>query len=340
VIRLVHRSGVALLASLLLGALLAPAASLATTPGWTMSVEATPHDSPCTAGIDFCATVNPSAYMKFVVTVTNKPTSKSTISKVFLTSTYSATPFSVSPSTGCNASGELLCSLGALKPGASATRTIIYQMPSDAGVLDFDFEANTAGVSGSDGGTSHGDTLKRFGHIILDGGADYIGGYILTGGDLTTGDVGGQSTTVTPPSAAIGVTIREVTGSTNPCATANTVGQLVLLNVSDGANFSPAFKTALTIATSGLPDELTLGQVKLCHLYDSGPQSGQAVLLPKCASDAPPATNGTACFWPKWGGTAIVEHESHEAAGGDADDWTSLIIDVWDFTNGSIRGGF
>jgi hypothetical protein len=339
VIRMVHRSGVALLASLLLGMLLAPAASLATTPGWTMSIAATPHDSPCTTGIDFCATVNPSAYVKFVVTVANKQTSKSTISKVYLTDTYPATPFSVTPSTGCNASGELLCSLGALKPGASATREIIYQMPADAGVLDFHFEANTAGVSGSDGGTSHGDTLQKFGHIVLDGSTDYNGGYILTGGDLSTGADGGQSTTLTPPSANIGVTIRESTGNANPCSTGSVMGQLVDLNVADGTVYTTPFKTVLTVATSGLPSELVLSQVKLCHLYNSGPKNGTAELLPLCASDSAP-TNDQECFFAKWGGPAIVEHEAHEAAGGDADDWTSLIIDIWDFQNGSIRGGF
>ena len=332
-IRMVHRSGVALLAALLLGALLVPAASLATTPGWAMSVAATPDDPTCVTGIDFCATVNPSAYVRFVVTVTNG--GKSTISKAFLTDTIGTAPYSVSPSTGCNASGELLCSLGALKPGKSATRTIIYQMPAGAGALDFQFEVNTAGVSGSDGGTSHGDTLKKFGEFVLDGSADYVGGYILTGDDLATGGVGGQSTTLTPPNAGIGVTIREVAGDTNPCSSGTPIGQLVLLNVSDGAVYSTPFKTVLSIATSGLPDELTLGQVKLCHKYDNG----TATFLPQCTSDAAP-TNGHACFWPKWGGPAIVEHEAHEAAGGDADDWTSLIIDMWDFQNGSIRGGF
>lgn len=339
-IRSINRiGGTALLAALLLGALVVPATSLANTPGWAMTVSSTPDDPTCGAGITFCATVNPSAYMKFVVTVTNKPTSKSTISKLFLTSTYTATPYSVTPTTGCNATGELLCSLGALKPGQSATRTIIYQMPSGGSALDFNFEANTAGVSGSDGGTSHGDTLRKSGHIVLDGSADYVGGYLLTGDDLTTGGVGGQSTTLTPPVSGIGVTIREVSGSANPCNTGTPIGQLVQLNVADGTVFTTPFKTVLTIAASGLPDELTLSQVKLCHYYDSGSKNGQAVELPLCAADAAPSNN-VPCFWAKWGGPSVTEHESHEVAGGDADDWTSLVIDVWDVQNGSMRGGF
>jgi len=208
-------------------------------------------------------------------------------------------------------------------------------MPASGSALDFRFEVNTAGVSGSDGGTSHGDTLKKFGHFTLDASPDYVGGYILNSNDLFTGAVGGQSTKVTPPGAGIGVTIREVTGTTNPCGSGTPVGQLVILNVADGTVYNTPFKTVLTIATSGLPDELTLGQVKLCHKYDDG----TSAFLPACATDAAP-TNGHPCFFAKWGGPAVVEHESHEVAGGDADDWTSLIIDMWDFQNGSIRGGF
>jgi hypothetical protein len=330
---LVHRSGVALLASLLLGAVLFPAATLAKVPAWSMQVVATPSDAACGTGIGFCATVSPSAAVRFVVTIKNS--GKSNIAQLYLSSTISTAPLSVTPSTGCNASGTLLCSLGALGAGASVTRTVIYRMPSGAGSLDFQFLANTTGVSGSDGGTSHGDTLKSPGHLVLDGSADYNGGFLLDGSDLGTGGVGGQSTTVTPPVSGIGVTIREVSGTTNPCSSGTPVGQLVLLNVSDGATFATPFKTVLSIAASGLPDELTLGQVKLCHKYDNG----TATFLPPCTADVAP-TNGHACFFAKWGGPAIVEHESHEAAGGDADDWTNLIIDMWDFQNGSIRGGF
>jgi hypothetical protein len=328
VIRMVHRSGAALLAALLLSALFLPASSLAKVPGWSMQVVATPSDSACGTGIGFCATVSPSAAVRFVVTIKNS--GKSNIAQLYLTSTNTTAPLSVTPSTGCNATGQLLCSLGALKAGASVTRTIIYRMPAGAGSLDFRFEANTTGVSGSDGGTSHGDTLKTSGHLVLDGSADYNGGFILDNSDLGTGGAGGQSTTLTPPDAGIGVTIREVSGTDNPCASGTPVGQLVLLNVSNGTVYSTPFKTVLTIATSGLPNGLALGQVKLCHKYDNG----TATFLPTCASDAAPPTNGPACFWPKWGGPSSGDADN------DADDWTNLVIDMWDFQNGSIRGGF
>jgi hypothetical protein len=324
--------GIISLAVLVTSALLVPAASLASTPGWAMQVDATPHTTSCASGIDFCATVNPAAYVKFKVTITNA--GKSNIAKLFLTDTITGTPVSIAPSTGCSSSGELLCSLGALGSGKSVTRTIIYKLPSSGSSFDFRFEVNTSGVSGSDGGTSHGDTLKKSGHFVLDGSADFVGGYILDGGDLTTGGGGGQNTKLTPPESGIGVTIREVSGTTNPCSSGTPIGQLVLLNVSDGTVYSTPFKTVLTIATTGLPDELELSQVKFCHQYDSG----VAKFLVKCHSDASPGVGGAPCFWPKWVGPFHGDHEPHRVT--DADDWTSLVLDVWDFQNGSIRGGF
>lgn len=331
-IRFVHRSGAALFAALLLSALLIPAATFAKVPGWTMQVVATPADSPCASGIGFCATVSPSAAVRFKVTITNN--GKSNISKLYLTDTMVGAPLSVVPSTGCNPSGELFCSLGALGSGMSVSRTIIYRMPSGAGSLDFRFEANTSGATSSDGGTSHGDTLKSSGHLVLDGSADYNGGFLLDSSDLGTGGAGGQSTTLTPPVSGIGVTIREVSGTDNPCGSGTPVGQLVLLNVSDGTIYSTPFKTVLTIDTSGLPDELELSQVKLCHKYDNG----SAVFLPQCSGGDVAPSNNVACFFPKFAGTHHPDHEPHGIA--DADDWSQLVLDMWDFQNGSIRGGF
>ncbi|HYK94748.1 MAG TPA: hypothetical protein VE011_02625 [Candidatus Dormibacteraeota bacterium] len=330
-IRFVHRSGAALLAALLLGAVIVPASTLAKVPGWAMQVVATPADSPCASGIGFCATVSPSAAVRFVVTIKNN--GKSNIAQLYLTSTIATAPLSVAPSTGCNASGQLLCSLGALNAGASVTRTIIYRMPAAAGTLDFQFEANTTGVSASDGGTSHGDSLRMAGHVVLDGSADYTGGFLLDTSNLVTGGAGGQSTTLTPPASNIGVTIREVSGTDNPCNAGTPIGQLVLLNVSNGTVYATPFKTVLTIATSGLPGEQEISTVKLCHKYDNGTAS----FLPRCATDVAP-TNGIACFYPKFGGTAHPDQEPHGIA--DTDDWSQLIIDIWDFQNGSIRGGF
>ena len=77
--------GLVSITALLTSALVVPAASLASTPGWSMQVDATPHTTPCATGIDFCATVNPAAYVKFKVTITNN--GKSNIAQLYLTDT-------------------------------------------------------------------------------------------------------------------------------------------------------------------------------------------------------------------------------------------------------------
>lgn len=316
-IRLLHRSGVALLAALLIGFLIAPAVSLAKTPGWTMSVTAIP------------TVVSPGSYAAYRVTITNG--GKSNIAKIYLTDSRTETPFSVTPSTGCKASGQLNCSLGSLGSGKSVTRVIVYATPSTGTSFPVTFEANTSGVSFSDGGTSHGDALKTDVSTALNGSGNFAGGYVVdAGASFTTGGGDAQQTTVNAPKTGIGVTITEG-GDGNPCGT-NTIGQFTTLNVDDG-NTLPIFLTTMTIPTNTVPDELELSQVKLCHKYDSG----AAVLLPRCAADVAP-TNGVACFWPKFAGPYHPDHEHHGET--DADDWTWLVLDMWDVQNGNLRGGY
>ena len=84
-------------------ALVVPAVSLASTPAWTMSVTPTPNTAPCTTGIGFCSRVNPSAAIRFVVTITNN--GKSNIAQLYLTDTITGSPLSITPPTGCNSTG-------------------------------------------------------------------------------------------------------------------------------------------------------------------------------------------------------------------------------------------
>lgn len=319
--RLLRRSGVALLAVLFISLLVVPAVSLAKTPGWTMAVTSIP------------TTVSPGAFAAFRVTITNS--GKSNVAKIYLTDSRPETPFSVTPSTGCKATGQLNCALGALGSGKSVTRVVVYKTPATGTSFAFTFEANTSGVSFSDGGTSHGDALKKDASTAMDGTGNFAGGYVIdAGSSFTTGSGDTQQTTVNAPKTGIGVTISEgVTGNGNPCSTGHTIGQLTNLNVDDG-NVLPFFLTTITIPTSSIPnEELELSQVKLCHQYDGG----AAVLLPQCAADVAP-TSGPACFYPKFGGQYHPDHEFHGES--DADDWSLLILDMWDTQNGGLRGGY
>jgi hypothetical protein len=303
----------ALLAVMLLGV----AGTLAKTPAWSMTVVPIPTQ------------VGPGSYAAFQVTIANNGSSN--IAKLFLTDSSGATPFSVSPSTGCNTSGQLNCSLGALNSHRSVTRTIVYKTNAAASSFDITFEANTSGVSFSDHNTSHGDTLRGSASTPENGSGDFAGGYVVDNSNFSTGGGDNQQTTVNPPSTGIGVTITETGGSSNPCGAGTPIGQLSTINVGNGAAFSP-FLMTLTVKTTSLPAELQLGQVKLCHQYDNGSHAD----LPKCAADAAQATP---CFWPKWGGAHHPDREEHPGEV-DADDWTLLILDVWDVQNGSLRGHF
>jgi hypothetical protein len=307
----------AMLSMLLLGAGVASAQ----TPAWSMAVKLIP------------GTVSPGAYAAYRVTITNGGTSN--IAKLFLTDSITAHPYSVIGSAGCNATGPLFCSLGALNAGKSVTRTVVYQTPSTGTSFNVTFDANTSGSTFSDkGGTSHGDTLFSAVSTTLDGSANFAGGYVIDPNNpLSTGGGDNQQTTLDPPVGGIGVTISEG-GTGNPCGFANTIGQFTAINVGDGATFTTPFETIFTIPTTSLNPELALSQVKLCHQYDNG----TAIQLSICAADASPGVGGTPCFYPKWGGP---QHQDAEEVVGshDADDWTWLVLDAWDFQNGGYRGG-
>jgi hypothetical protein len=263
----------------------------------------------------------------------------SSIAALYLTTDISDKPVYILPSQGScqdKSLGKLNCELGAVKKNGDAWVTVAYDTSGASDTFSVIFLFSTTGNTASDGGTSHGDSKPLPASTQISTDSSYAGGFVIDPNDpiTTTSD---QQTTVHPPKSGIVVTVAEG-GSGNPCATAHTIGQNVTLHIteSDGTQTisQTPFLTSLTIPTSGLPAELELSQVKLCHQYDNG----TATPLPRCASDAAP-TNGIACFWPKFTGAhATHDNEVHGVA--DADDWTSLVLDMWDFQNGSIRGGF
>lgn len=312
----------ALLGVMLLGV----GGTTAATPGWSAAASSIP------------GTVSPGSYALYRVTVTNGGSSN--ISQLFLTSDQAAVPFSATPSAGsCTANVALSCSLGALASGATDTILVVYKTPSNRSSLDIDFQFNTSGSTGSDQKhhkpTSHGDTLHDPVSTALDGSANFAGGYVVFGGtsfSTATGDI--QQTTVNSPTTGIPVTITESTGTgTSECGSGSPIGQLVTLNVADGADTNGEFLTTLTIKTSAIDDEAVLSDVSFCHRYGD---DAVGTLLTRCETDSAPASG--ACFFPKWSGT-VTEHgpEAHNDAD-DADNHLFLVIDVWDVQNGSLRG--
>ncbi|HEX5239931.1 MAG TPA: hypothetical protein VFW20_02935 [Candidatus Limnocylindrales bacterium] len=314
----------AMLALMLLGV----GGATASTPLWTSTASSVP------------GSVSPGNYAFYHVTVTNNGTSN--ISQLFLADNVSFAAFSASPSAGsCVLSPVLSCTLGALNAGKSDTIDVVYKTPASGTSFDIDFQFNTSGSTFSDQKhgkkpTSHGDNLDTPVSTVLDSSVDFAGGYVVFGGtsfSTATGDV--QTTTVNAPGTGIPVTVTETSGGSSQCGSGTPAGQLVTLNVNGGAKFSSDFLTTITIEASSLPDELELADVSLCHQYDDG----TSALLPVCPTDAAPAGQ-SACFYPKWSGTRAEPKHPKESADNDADDHLFLVLDVFDFQNGGVRGQY
>ncbi len=164
---------------LLAAALIAPGTAAAKTPGWSMTVTPLP------------GTVSAGAAAGYRVVITNG--GKSNIAKLYLTDSRTESPiagFTTTSQGSCGTdavTGELSCSLGALGSGRSATVTVAY-MTSGASPFDVTFEANTSGVSFSDGGTSHGDALTASASTVLSTDPNFSGGFTLDTSVIQTND--------------------------------------------------------------------------------------------------------------------------------------------------------
>ena len=318
------RQAVGVSASALLAlSIIGPAAVSASTPVWDMTVTAVPPK------------VSPGAVAAYDVTVFNN--GKSNISKLFLTDDLKGiTPaFASAPCTksALPGAGTLNCSLGALNAHSSRTVRIAYAT-SGSGSFAVNFEATTSGVVYSNS-TSHGDILgPKTGTTTLSTDPGFAGGFVLyTSPISTTG--GTQQTTINPPTSNIGVTIDQ-SAADNQCATGTVIGQLASTSVAGGTIFATPFLTTLTIDASGLPDEFQATQFFVCHKYDG---ASLGTLMTLCPS-APPITGpGIACYWPTFVGQ-IGDDDTIFNLALDADDFTTLLIDVWDFQNGGLRGAY
>jgi hypothetical protein len=267
--------------------LLSVGTATAKTPGWVFTDGFTA--TPVTTASPFTGsprTVSPGANVAYDVVISN--TGKSNISLLYLStdipaSSPSSSPVYISavqysdvgPANPCNAagSGPLLCNFGNLISGAHLELTVAFRTPLTGTSWSFNFTSFGNGNTPSDGGTSHGDTLKGPASVTLDGTANFAGGYVVDAGQsfatsplLTKKNP--QSTTVGAPGTLIPVTVREGTSYpgdlTDPCA-GNCVGEWADLNVNGGAAFSGGFKVVLTILGSNVPGRVKPNQLFLYH---------------------------------------------------------------------------
>jgi uncharacterized protein DUF11 len=252
-------------------------AATANTPRWSMTVTNLPPE------------VGMGSPMAYRVTISNA--GPSNISQLFLVTKTHASPAYVATSQGsCAApgSGPLKCTFGALKSKKSVTVTVAYTEPftdtDDPG--DPVFQANSNGLTFSDGGTSHGDTLTDPNEkgTVISTDADFTGEYALSDLAISTNDAlsdtNRQSTSVKPPATNIVVTAEDGPSVSFNCKKicSKAFGEWSAVNVADGQTFSTFFPVTLLMRASDAPSNLS--QIKLAHVLDNG----TTVQLNQCTS--------------------------------------------------------
>ena len=315
-------------AALLVLSVLGTGAVSAAQANWSMTVDLLP------------STVTPGAAAGYKVTITNA--GPSNISQLFLVDSSSATPVyisqpalfddsttpptSIGPAPACNATGPLYCPLGALNADTSVTVTVAYTTPSSGSSFSLTFEANTSGSTFSDkGGNSHGDTLKTSVSTALSSDKNFAGAFALTTGTIgdatKLGPKNIQSTSVTPPTANIPVTVTDGSSVTFTCTgcNANQFGEWSAVNVDNGGSFA-LFPVTLTILGNAVPNNATTANIFVYHVLDDGTvQTVNTACTFATGSSTPTGT--TACI--------VVTK-----AGND------FQIVLWTPTNGGVRGTY
>jgi hypothetical protein len=251
----------------------------ASTPNWSMKVTNLPP------------TVASGSALGYQVTISNG--GPSNISQLFLvTETTDAPAYAVTSQGSCATATGLDCTLGALNAGKSLTVTVAYNGPVSGTYNSGDpvFQANSNGLTYSDGGTSHGDTLTDPNETPTQISADtlnFAGGFSLHGQSIHTndslGDGNKQATYVTPPASDLVVTAQDGPSVSFPCKTlcSTPYGEWSAINVGNGQKFSTYFPVGILIRASDLPNNL--GKLGFVHVLDDG----SAVLLKQCAKNAP-----------------------------------------------------
>jgi hypothetical protein len=242
-----------LAASLALGLLAIPAASLAKVPHWTGSVVALPD------------TVTPGKPAGYAVKIHNN--GPSNISKLYLfTLAGTESVVFTAPSQGtCNASGRLSCALGALRAGKDATVVVAFATsPAQTGNLDVTFEWDSTGLGSGSSDNSHGDALKLSASTKFSAdGTNFAGGFVVSAGDKTVQNSqtiasgNRQSTKVVVNDTFIPASVQDGPGFTPPdlqtCVDTATFhcsklfGEWSVVNVNNDANFPAYFKIFVRI---------------------------------------------------------------------------------------------
>jgi len=277
---------------LLAAMLLAPSATLASTPGWSLEKSASLNPPIVKVG----------ANAGWSVEIDNNGTSN--ISALYLgtdlpkTSGFYPTYVGnvtyvnyVGPAKPCNAagSGPLLCTFGALPAGGKIMIDVIafathsQALDCTAGTVtypcwSFNFEAFGNGNTPSDkGNKSHGDTLKLPVSVPTTTSGNYGGGFAINTSNVANDGLSRtnlQSENVTPPNGLIQVTVEDgLTSAPSNCvgaACSSGFGDWMRLNVGKGTVFSAPFKYVIDISGKLVPGGANVGTINFLHVLEGG----------------------------------------------------------------------
>jgi hypothetical protein len=260
-------------------ALATTATAHASPPRWSMDVVKLPPQ------------VHTGSDAAYAVSITNK--GPSNISALYLvTGSGRTTDFVGQPTQGScpgTATGGLACTFGALRAGQTVSVTVVYPTSAADGTsFDPAFQANTTGLTFSDGGTSHGDTLTFKAATALTTSGDFGGGYSLNNSkvsdDQSIGTGNQQSTSVIPPVTNIVATVEDGTGVLFPCkkACAKGFGEWSSVTVGDGQSFGTFFPVTVRVPRGLAPSNLS--KVTMAHV---DAKTGALEMLPQCGPSGP-----------------------------------------------------
>jgi hypothetical protein len=277
----------------------------------------------------------------FVDAVTPDKTSGGQLVAVLVNATV--TPATTAPkSCSITASGDLHCTFGPLNgSGVTASFSVLYRVPTNASSSwTVTFAASSNGVSGSDPGNSHGDTVNIPGTVAI--GTGKAGGTYVFGTDLTTqndqslGKKNPQSSKLifsSSGSAGFPATVDEAAGSSTlyVCPTAvssSCFGDWNLISANNGGAV-PGGSFRVTYGYDKISG--SQGNVRFVHLldpdhdgvYGEGQVAGvDYVVIPSFSSQPCSSSSST--------GKDCIE--SISSSGGDY--FFTLILDG----NGPMRG--
>lgn len=277
-------------------------------PGWSSAAVATP------------GTVTNGEPAGFVVTFTNAAPNNASQLYLVAATPPGATFVKAFPSQGtCPDGATLMCTLGAVNAGASATVTVVYNTPASGQVMNVIFEFNTTGVAADVNKRSHGDSVRTKPeqtpvNLSSANNRDFRGRFAWNNSllniqdDQNLGNKNKQATIVNGPEASAPLTLTvgerplgdfvcpSVPGRDRDC-----FSEWSLLNVGAGTQYPGGFTATVTLGHWEIPGQIDAETIGFVKVNDAN----VAVNLNRCSSATPPLSEYQ-CFWAVDSGTDII----------------------------------